>query len=184
MSLHVWDIFKDRNTFGLCVFPPRLSTRRMEALINITFQIVYFLACILMPLFCVWYFAWFAVRQSLVGESPPPKKKSREELIGEAYVIATLWINFKCQSDMSYLSRSKLKSYSSTSFSFSPPFISTFSTLILNVVSYISRGQKYFGNYLLLINAIILTPSNKRSRVSNSIVYGVIGFEITIVNFI
>ena len=95
MSLHVWDIFKDRNTFGLCVFPPRLSTRRMEALINITFQIVYFLACILMSLLCVWYFAWFAVRQSLVGESPPPKKKSREELIGEAYVIATLWINSK-----------------------------------------------------------------------------------------
>ena len=64
------------------------------------------------------------------------------------------------------------------------PFISTFSTLILSVVSYISRGQKYFGNYLLLVNAIILSPSNKRSGVSNSIVYGVIGFEITMVNFI
>jgi len=69
----------------------------MEAFINITFQIVYFLACTFMPLYCVLYFAWFAVRQSIVGESPPPKKKSREELIGEAYVIATLWINFKCQ---------------------------------------------------------------------------------------
>lgn len=70
----------------------------MEALINITFLIVYFLACAFMLLFCVWYFVWFAVRQSMVGESPPPKKKSREELIGEAYIIATSWINFKCQS--------------------------------------------------------------------------------------
>lgn len=184
MSLHVWDIFKDRNTFGLCVFPPRLSTRRMEALINITFQIVYFLACILMPLFCVWYFAWFAVRQSLVGESPPPKKKSREELIGEAYVIATLWINSQVSKrhviPLTILTEVLFKYFFFLFF----PFILTFSTLILNVVSYISRGQKYFGNYLLLINAIILTASNKRSRVSNSIVYGVIGFEITIVNFI
>ena len=37
---------------------------------------------------------------------------------------------------------------------------------------------------MLLVNAIILSFSNKRSGVSNSIVYGVIGFEITMVNFI